>query len=71
MILYVTNVLMDIIGGLIAKCVKHSYHVVLILMNTGLKKENKSAYLVLVLYLIVKFVLTLLFVKSVLMTSTG
>jgi hypothetical protein len=47
MILYATNVIMDIIGGLIAKSAKHLYHVVLILMNTGLKKENKSAYSVL------------------------
>jgi hypothetical protein len=69
--LYVKNVLMNIIGGLIAKYAKPLYHVVLILMNTGQKKENKSAYLVLVPYLNVKFVLTLLFVKSVLMTSTG
>jgi hypothetical protein len=62
---------MDIIGGLIAKSAKPLYHVVLILMNTGLKKENKSVYLVLVPYLTVKFVLTLLFVKFVLMNSTG
>jgi hypothetical protein len=41
----VLNVLMDITGGLSKVFVKTLLSVVLILMNTGLKQENKSAYL--------------------------
>jgi hypothetical protein len=42
---FVLNVLMDTTGGLSMVFVKTLLNVVLILMNLGHTKENKSAYL--------------------------
>jgi len=67
----VLNVLMDITGGLSMVFVKTLLNVVLILMNLGHMKENKSAYLAQTACLIVINVLMNTYVTNVMTHSTG
>jgi hypothetical protein len=67
----VLNVLMDITGGKRKVFVKTLFNVVLILMNLGHMKENKSAYLAQIACLIVINALIKKYVTNVMTHSTG
>jgi hypothetical protein len=68
---YVTNVMNNSTGGLMKEFVKHLMNVVLMFMNTGLKKDNKSAYIAQMLLIAVTDAQMILFVMNVMLNSTG